>query len=570
MKRLLRAAALLILTLCILVLPNRARADAGDKLVALTFDDGPGPYTERLLDGLKERGVQVTFFMLGSRAEAYPATVARAYEEGHQIANHSYSHAEMTGQSDWSVQNEFQKTAEILTAKSGGASDFITRMPYGSSSARVRGLVNAPIIVWSVDPVDWKYRNAATVRSNITSAVFDGAIILTHDIHATTVDGVLVAIDDLLSRGYEFVTVNELFRRRGVSLEAGVEYYSCKPTGTDLGPIDAPVISGGNLDGKLLVTLTAQTDAPIYYTVDGSSPAVSGQLYTGPFVVPGNTTVRAVAAYHMNGCRSLESSLTLTEPQTNKPVLETSGGRLIITCPDAGATIHYTVDGTDADASSSVYNSSAQMPTNVILHVCASYPGWLDSEQVVVWYSGRGNLFYDVTPDKWYADGIDYAASKNYLQGKRVGFFAPTDPLTRGQLAAIIYRWAGEPAWSGSAPFDDVAPAQYYAAPVAWAYAQGIVAGKSASRFDPDGTVTRQELAAIVLRYLYSRGLTPPADEAEPFADAAKIASWAQEAAAQMRALGLLLGDTRGNFNPTNPCTRAEAAALLTRADALQ
>ena len=124
----------------------------------------------------------------------------------------------------------------------------------GDFNSRVLSLLDAPAIIWSIDPVDWRDRNAYTVRDRIVARAFDGAIILCHDIYSSTVDGVLMAIDILQEQGYEFVTVNELYRRRGVSLNNGETYYSCKPTGTQLDAVKAPVISteivNGNADTK--------------------------------------------------------------------------------------------------------------------------------------------------------------------------------------------------------------------------------------------------------------------------------------------------------------------------------
>ena len=570
MKRFTSLLLLLALVIGVFAVPSRVHADAGDKLVALTFDDGPGPYTARLLDGLKERGVVVTFFMLGSRAEAYPAIVKRAYEEGHQIANHSYSHAEMTALGDAAVQNEFSRTADLLYQNSGGAENCIVRLPYGSSSARVRSLIDAPIIVWSVDPVDWKYRNAATVRQNIASGVFDGAIVLAHDIHSTTVEGALAAIDDLLARGYEFVTVNELFRRRGVPMENGVEYYSCKPDGSaDPGPIPMPEISCSMMNGKIEITITNTGDAPVYYTTDGSSPAVSGQVYTEPFLVTANTTIRAFAAYYFNGGRSREAVLDLTVPQVDPPMLQISDDYMILTASDPYVQIHYNFTGMPADSSDPLYTSAVRLDRDVIISACCTADGWADSDQVTGWSSPLGNFFLDIRPGFWYSDGIDYTASRGILQGKAAGIFGAEDLLNRGQLAAVLYRWAGEPGWTAEAPFRDVLPTHYFASAVNWAYEAGLVAGKAPDRFDPDGTVTREELAAFVQRYLAWQGAALPAEPESVFADEAKIAGWAKNAADTMRSLGLLVGDTHGNFNPKKKCSRAEIAVLISRADTL-
>ena len=267
MKRIFSAllALAIALSLAAAVAPVRA---AGGKLVAITFDDGPGPYTNRLLDGLAQRGVKATFFMVGSNVARYPDTVARMYREGHQLANHSYDHSDFTGLSDSGVRSQISKTNDLLSKAAGKGSVYMVRAPYGSTNARVRSLVGAPLVYWSVDPQDWKYRNATTVKNAVVNNAHDGAIILLHDIHSTSVDGALAAIDVLQDKGYEFVTVAELFRRRGVTPENGESYSRCKPNGTDLGPVTSPSISSRAVDGKLEITLTAQPGAEIYYSLE--------------------------------------------------------------------------------------------------------------------------------------------------------------------------------------------------------------------------------------------------------------------------------------------------------------
>ena len=135
------AAAVLVLTLLLggffPAMPVKA---AAKKLVAITFDDGPGPYTNRLLDGLKARGAKATFFMLGSRAEAYPEVVKRVYREGHQVANHSYDHPDLTTLSDAGVRSQIQNTNQILNRACGKGTSYLVRSPYGSETSRTRSL----------------------------------------------------------------------------------------------------------------------------------------------------------------------------------------------------------------------------------------------------------------------------------------------------------------------------------------------------------------------------------------------------------------------------------------------
>ena len=135
------------------------------------------------------------------------------------------------------VAYEISAVQALITAAGGDENAYI-RAPYGNANKTVKSVVTAPLIYWSVDPEDWKYRNAETVRSNIEAGVFDGAIILVHDIYKTSVDGALAAIDDLLAEGYEFVTVKDLLLRRGVTPEAATVYYSAKNNGINL-PADA-------------------------------------------------------------------------------------------------------------------------------------------------------------------------------------------------------------------------------------------------------------------------------------------------------------------------------------------
>ena len=235
---------LLVLVLCVGIMPGRAMAASSKngnyKLVALTFDDGPGPYTARLLDALKQRGAKATFFMLGERlagSATYRSYAKRMVDEGHQIANHSYSHPALTTLSNANVTSQITRTRTYLV-QAGGNQTYYVRPPYGDFNSRVSQLVGAPMVYWSVDPLDWKYRNSTTVYNNIMRTVKDGDIILLHDIHSTSVDAAIRVIDTLQARGYEFVTVSELLRRRGITPANGKMYYSAPNKGINLGPIE--------------------------------------------------------------------------------------------------------------------------------------------------------------------------------------------------------------------------------------------------------------------------------------------------------------------------------------------
>ena len=233
-KRILSVLLLLAAVLtCFSPICEAESLDCGAKLLAITFDDGPGPYTAGLLDELAARGVKATFFVSGYRAANYPETLKRIVDEGHQLANHTYNHANLNTLSAAKVRKEISSVQELITAAGGDDPAYI-RPPYGNANQTVRSNVSVPLINWAVDPLDWKYRNADTVCNNIISGAYDGAIILVHDIHKTSVPGALAAIDELLDEGYEFVTVKDLFKRRGVTPEAGKVYYDAKNNGINL------------------------------------------------------------------------------------------------------------------------------------------------------------------------------------------------------------------------------------------------------------------------------------------------------------------------------------------------
>lgn len=201
----------------------------GKKLVALTFDDGPSTVTTgRLLDILKEKGVKATFFVVGSMASRAPELLKREAAEGHEVGSHSSYHQDLSKLGAADLQADVANMDRIFTEVLG-RNVGIVRPPYGAVSDIMRGYLGKPMIYWSVDPMDWKYRDAATVRANVVGATYDGAIVLMHDIHASTVDAVAGIIDDLRAQGYEFLTVSELAAALGVGLANGVVYYNFRP-----------------------------------------------------------------------------------------------------------------------------------------------------------------------------------------------------------------------------------------------------------------------------------------------------------------------------------------------------
>jgi peptidoglycan/xylan/chitin deacetylase (PgdA/CDA1 family) len=182
--------------------------------IAMTFDDGPsGTLTPKLLDLAAKKHIKLTFFLIGENAARYPALVQRELAEGHEVGNHSYTHPDLAKMSDAAVRAEIQKTQDAIISASG-YKPILMRPPYGAMTPKQRQWVahefGVKLILWEVDPLDWKNPGPSVVAQRILSAVRPGDIILSHDIHAGTIAAMPEVFDTLLAKGYKFVTVSEL------------------------------------------------------------------------------------------------------------------------------------------------------------------------------------------------------------------------------------------------------------------------------------------------------------------------------------------------------------------------
>lgn len=196
----------------------------GTKQVALTFDDGPSTHTARFLDYLATTDAKVTFFMVGNRMNSYKETVKRMAKQGHELGYHSWDHYNQTKRPDSQIISEYNKANKIL--KNLTKQEFtVWRTPGGAFNDRVLKCVPLPHIFWSSSTQDWRTRNADKVYSAILKQAKDGAIILLHDLHGTTVDGAIRAMKKLEKEGYEFVTVTELLSRNGTAPKPSVSYH---------------------------------------------------------------------------------------------------------------------------------------------------------------------------------------------------------------------------------------------------------------------------------------------------------------------------------------------------------
>lgn len=182
--------------------------------VALTFDDGPHPVlTPKLLDILRQQGVRATFYVIGRSVEAHPEIARRIVAEGHEIANHTWSHPALPSVGAARLHEELRKTMEVIQRVTGRKPTNM-RPPYGAINDRVRQAIlrdhGLDVIMWSVDPLDWKRPGAEVVRRRLVEGATPGGILLAHDIHPGTIEAVPGAIRDLKARGFGFATVSQL------------------------------------------------------------------------------------------------------------------------------------------------------------------------------------------------------------------------------------------------------------------------------------------------------------------------------------------------------------------------
>ena len=206
------------------------------KLIALTFDDGPGEYTDQLLDILEQNDIKATFMLMGIQIEKYPEVLPRMAEMGNTIGNHSYDHPEML---DLPVENvvwEFQAVDALLESVIGREAD-VVRFPYGDYTKELTAAVGKPQIYWDVDSLDWDSQDVSAIQTEIWTQIEGGCIILMHDIYPETVTALSELVPELIAYGYEPVTIEELAASRGYTLEDGETYFSFKDKNLEEGRV---------------------------------------------------------------------------------------------------------------------------------------------------------------------------------------------------------------------------------------------------------------------------------------------------------------------------------------------
>lgn len=218
MKRRLGCAVLAIIaTLTLTCAPAEAAVNCRKvKCVALTFDDGPVPSTAKLLDLLRKKRTKVTFFLVGERAERRPALARRIAREGHEIGNHTYSHARLTELDDFEIFVELTSAQETIREVTGRRPAMM-RPPYGATDQRVEavaGQAGLPVMLWTGSTRDWELKNADAIVKKTLSLVRRDAVILMHDIQPQTVAAMPRILTALAKQGYRVVPLSAVLRGR--------------------------------------------------------------------------------------------------------------------------------------------------------------------------------------------------------------------------------------------------------------------------------------------------------------------------------------------------------------------
>ena len=204
------------------VVINR-KIDKSKKMIALTFDDGPNYNTSKIIDVLNKYDIKATFFVLGSRAINNKDILKKMADSGMEIGNHTYNHLLLTKYDEDKIRSEIEDTSEVIYSATKKRPRLL-RPSYGSVNNKIKKVANMPIIIWDIDTLDWKYHNSKRITSRVVNKVRDGDIILMHDIYSASLNALSNIIPILQDNGYEFVTIDELFYYKGISLENGKVY----------------------------------------------------------------------------------------------------------------------------------------------------------------------------------------------------------------------------------------------------------------------------------------------------------------------------------------------------------
>jgi len=201
-------------------------------LIALTFDDGPSRFTEYILAVLEKHGARATFCVIGNRVESRAEIVQRTVAGGSEVIGHSWNHANLALQNEYTIRNQLRNTSDAIEAAIGSPPPPIFRAPYGSVNARVRSIsydMGYAILNWTIDTQDWRIRDAQHIYNHIMQHARHGSIVLLHDIFESTAVAMELVVPALIQSGFELVTASELIEYIYGTMEPGIEYRGLRP-----------------------------------------------------------------------------------------------------------------------------------------------------------------------------------------------------------------------------------------------------------------------------------------------------------------------------------------------------
>ena len=223
--------ALLALTPCTQAEENAMTFDPNQPKIALTFDDGPGEFTQEMLDILAENGVRATFFVVGTHMEVWPELVTAVHDAGHEVGLHTWKHENLNEQTDYYVLYNLMDCQEWVERLTGEQAKWL-RPPYGitgGSTYFATRKLGLRIVTWSVDSEDWLSQDPQKIYDRIMKGAKDGAVILCHDTYEPTLEAMRRVLPALKEQGYQFLTVSELFSLYEGELKSNAVYYCLDP-----------------------------------------------------------------------------------------------------------------------------------------------------------------------------------------------------------------------------------------------------------------------------------------------------------------------------------------------------
>lgn len=229
-----RMAEIVVCVMLLLSYLISAAESAEPKLIALTFDDGPSlNFTPKVLKILDDEDIKATFFLVGKWLPGKRALVQEMVKDGQQIGNHTFDHVKLMGLSADEIRSELNRTDNALTDITGQTS-FLVRPPFGARDCNMLASIDAPVILWTLDPAAGKQVPGKKMARFVLSHAKDGDIILLHDTTQYNLDAVKPIIDGLKEKGFSFVTVDELFQQKGVTPENGIAYKRITGSGQEM------------------------------------------------------------------------------------------------------------------------------------------------------------------------------------------------------------------------------------------------------------------------------------------------------------------------------------------------